>query len=291
MSTTTTIEWTQDSEGGIGATWNPVTGCAKVSPGCAHCYAETLAERFRGVEGHPYQQGFDLRLWHERLELPLRWRRPRFIFVNSMSDLFHPGVPDDFIRRVFDVMSRAPQHRFQVLTKRHERLAEMAPRLDWPTNVWMGVSIENRRFIHRADYLRDVPATVRFISAEPLLGPLDGLRLDGIHWLIVGGESGPGARPMHPVWARRLRDQCRESGLAFFFKQWGAHIPEDQLAKPGQSGLSVIDLTGRSWTLGRSPSAPGAQLVRFRRVGKGRAGRLLDGQTWNEYPTAQLTSV
>lgn len=288
MSTTTTIEWTRDSDGGIGATWNPVTGCAKVSPGCAHCYAETLAERFRGVAGHPYEQGFDLRLWHDRLTLPLRWRRPRLIFVNSMSDLFHPLVPDDFIEQVFDVMAQASQHRFQVLTKRHERLAEIAPRLHWPSNVWMGVSIENRRFVHRADYLRAVPAVTRFISAEPLLGPLDGLALDDIHWLIVGGESGPGARPMHPTWARRLRDQCREHGVAFFFKQWGAHIPEEQLDEPGERALTVIDIKGRSRAVGPTPAPPGAQLARLRRVGKGRAGRLLDGQTWDEYPVERV---
>jgi protein gp37 len=289
MSATTTIEWTRDSAGGIGGTWNPVTGCTKVSPGCAHCYAEVLAERFRGVPGHPYGQGFDLRLWHDRLELPLRWRRPRLIFVNSMSDLFHPGVPDDFIIKVFDVMVKARQHRFQLLTKRHERLAEMAPRLPWPQNVWMGVSIENRRFVHRADYLRRVPAAVRFISAEPLLGPLEGLDLDGIHWLIVGGESGPGARPMHPDWARQLCSRCHDHGVAFFFKQWGAHIPEDQMAEPGSQALTIIDANGRSWNGASSPAVPGAQLVRVRRVGKGKAGRLLDGQTWDEYPSSVST--
>ncbi len=177
------IEWTE-------STWNPVTGCHKVSPGCAHCYAETFAERFRGVPGHPYEQGFDLRLWPERLEIPLRWKQPRLVFVNSMSDLFHEEIAAQYIHQVFDVMAEASHHRFQVLTKRHERLAELAPHLPWPTNVWMGVSIENRRFVHRADYLRRVPAAVRFISAEPLLGPLEGLDLNGIDWLIAGGESG-----------------------------------------------------------------------------------------------------
>jgi protein gp37 len=285
MSATTTIEWTRDSTGSIGATWNPVTGCSKVSPGCAHCYAELLAERFRGVPGHPYAQGFDLRLWRDRLALPLLWRRPRLIFVNSMSDLFHPGVPDDFIVDVFDVMVKAQQHRFQVLTKRHERLAEMAARLPWPPNVWMGVSIENRRFVHRADCLRSVPAAVRFISAEPLLGSLDALDLSGIDWLIVGGESGPRARPMHPAWARHLRDRCRDSGVAFFFKQWGAHVPEDQLAESGDKALTIIDVDGRSWPRTSSRAVPGAQLVRVRRVDKGRAGRLLDGRMWNEYPS------
>jgi protein gp37 len=213
------IEWTE-------ATWNPVTGCDKVSPGCAHCYAETFAERWRGVPGHAYEQGFDLKLWPARLEQPLRWTRPRMIFVNSMSDLFHEGIPLAYIQRVFDVMVRAEHHTFQILTKRHERLAQLAPDLPWPENVWMGVSIENRRFVHRADFLRRVPAAVRFISAEPLLGPLEGLALEGIHWLIAGGESGPGHRRMHPSWAIDLRDRCGREGVAFFFKQWGGRTPK-----------------------------------------------------------------
>jgi protein gp37 len=208
------IEWTE-------ATWNPVTGCSKVSPGCAHCYAEAFAERWRGVEGHPYEQGFDLKLWPQRLEHPLRWRRPRTVFVNSMSDLFHEDIPLSFIRRVFDVMVRADWHTFQILTKRHERLSELAPDLPWPDNVWMGVSIENRRFVHRADHLRRVPAAVRFISAEPLLGPLEGLCLEGIDWLIAGGESGHHHRPVRVDWIRELRDRCVEDKIAFFFKQWG----------------------------------------------------------------------
>ena len=183
MAASSAIEWTN-------ATWNPVTGCDKVSPGCAHCYAETFAERFRNVPGHPYEQGFDMRFWPERLELPLTWRKPKMIFVNSMSDLFHEDIPLDFIARVFETMERATQHTFQVLTKRHERLAELAPSLPWPANVWMGVSIENKRWTRRADYLRSVPSAVRFISAEPLLGKLDGLDLTGIDWLIAGGESG-----------------------------------------------------------------------------------------------------
>jgi protein gp37 len=214
MSDGSAIEWTE-------ASWNPATGCSKVSPGCAHCYAETFAERFRGVPGHPYEQGFDLRLWPQRLELPLRWRRPRLIFVNSMSDLFHEDIPDDYIGRVFEVMKQADWHTFQVLTKRHERLAELATALDWPANVWMGVSIENRRFVHRADYLREVPAAVRFISAEPLLGHLEGLDLAGIDWLIAGGESGPGHRRVSEDWIVELRDRCQDENVAFFFKQWG----------------------------------------------------------------------
>ena len=214
MSQVSKIEWTE-------ATWNPVTGCTRVSPGCAHCYALTFAERFRGVPGHPYENGFDLQLRPERLEQPLRWKRPRLIFVNSMSDLFHEDVPDDYIRQVFDVMARAGWHTFQVLTKRSKRLAEIAPRLDWPDNVWMGVSVENQRWDCRIDDLRTVPAAVRFLSCEPLLGPLR-LDLQDIDWVIVGGESGHQARRMNPDWPQSIRDQCLEAGVPFFFKQWGA---------------------------------------------------------------------
>jgi protein gp37 len=213
------IEWTE-------ATWNPVTGCDPVSPGCAHCYAKTFAERWRGIPGHSYEQGFDIRFWPERLEQPLRWTRPRMIFVNSMSDLFHEDVPLGYIEQVFDVMRRAERHTFQILTKRHERLAEIAGELSWHPNVWIGVSIENRRFVHRADYLREVDAAVRFISAEPLLGPLDGLDLSGIDWLIAGGESGPGHRPVRIEWLRELRDRCLDEEVAYFFKQWGGHRPK-----------------------------------------------------------------
>lgn len=209
------IEWTE-------ATWNPVTGCSKVSPGCAHCYAETFAERWRGIPGHHYEQGFDLRLWPERLEQPLHWRRPRRIFVNSMSDLFHEAVPDDYIARVFAVMAEAERHVFQVLTKRPERLAELAPELPWPTNVWIGATIENRRFVDRADCLRQVPAAVRFISAEPLLTELTKLDLTNIDWLIVGGESGRRARPFDLAWVAELADKCVGSGTAFFVKQLGS---------------------------------------------------------------------
>ena len=214
MADKSAIEWTE-------ATWNPVTGCSKVSPGCAHCYAETFAERWRGVHGHAYEQGFDLRLWPQRLEQPLRWRRPRTIFVNSMSDLFHEDIPDDFVVEIFRVMGEASWHVFQILTKRHERLVELAPLLTWHPNVWMGVTIENRRFVHRADYLREIPAAVRFISAEPLLGPLKGLDLTGVAWLIAGGESGHHHRPVRAEWLRELRDRCLAEGVAFFFKQWG----------------------------------------------------------------------
>jgi protein gp37 len=237
MADGSAIEWTE-------ATWNPVTGCSKVSPGCAHCYAETFAERWRGVPGHPYEQGFDLKLWPDRLEQPLRWKRPRVIFVNSMSDLFHEDIPDDYIGEVFDVMARADHHVFQILTKRHERLAELAPALAWPENVWMGVTIENRRFVHRADFLRQVPAAVRFISAEPLLGPLEGLDLDDIDWLIAGGESGPKHRRVDEAWITELRDRCVAEGVAFFFKQWGG-----VRAKTGGRQLE-----GRTWD--EMPSRP-----------------------------------
>jgi protein gp37 len=225
------IEWTE-------ATWNPVTGCSKVSPGCAHCYAETFAERWRGIAGHPYEQGFDLRLWPRRLVQPLRWKRPRMIFVNSMSDLFHEDIPEAYLREIFEVMRMADHHTFQILTKRHERLAELAPALPWPPNVWIGVTIENRRFVHRADHLRAVDrAAVRFISAEPLLGPLEGLDLTGIDWLIAGGESGPHHRPVRPEWLRELRDRCHAEGVAYFFKQWGGRHPK--------SGGRELD--GRTW--------------------------------------------
>jgi protein gp37 len=219
VSDNSAIEWTE-------ATWNPVTGCHKVSPGCAHCYAETFAERWRGIPGHHYEQGFDLRLWPERLEQPLRWRRPRRIFVNSMSDLFHEDIPEHYVRQIFEVMTAAHWHTFQILTKRHERLAELGAELDWPPNVWMGVSIENRRFVHRADALRGVQAALRFISAEPLLGPLEGLDLDGIDWLIAGGESGPHHRRLDLDWVRDLRDRCLDEDVAFFFKQVGGRTPK-----------------------------------------------------------------
>jgi protein gp37 len=189
------------------------------------------------VPGHHYEQGFDLRLWPERLEQPLRWRRPRMIFVNSMSDLFHEGIPDDYVADVFDVMRRASHHTFQILTKRHERLVELAPALPWPENVWMGVSIENRRFVHRADYLREVQSAVRFISAEPLLGPLEGLDMTEIDWLIAGGESGHRSRPVRVEWLRELRDLCAEQGVAYFFKQWGGRTPK----------VGGRELDGRTW--------------------------------------------
>ena len=246
MSDGSTIEWTE-------ATWNPVTGCTKVSPGCAHCYAETFAERFRGVPGHPYENGFDLQLRPERLALPANWKRPRRIFVNSMSDLFHEGVPDEYIERTFDAMREADWHQFQLLTKRPDRAAALAQRLGpWPAHVWMGTSVENQRWTTRIDDLRRVPAEVRFLSCEPLLGPLE-LNLDGIQWVIVGGESGPRSRPMKPEWADGVRRQCEAADVPFFFKQWGAHNCDG------------------------------------RRVGKGKAGRELDGRTWDGMP--KLTAL
>lgn len=217
MAQRSAIEWTE-------MTWNPVTGCDRVSPGCAHCYALTFAERWRGLEGHPYEQGFDLKLWPERLEIPLRWRKPRMVFVNSMSDLFHEDVPLEFVQRVFGVMKATAQHTYQVLTKRHERLAELVPELPWPKNVWVGVSIENKRWTVRADALRQVPAAVRFISAEPLLGRLEGLDLTGIHWVIAGGESGHGHRPVQLDWLRYVRDLAVDAEVPFFFKQWGGRF-------------------------------------------------------------------
>jgi protein gp37 len=230
MGAISNIEWTD-------ATWNPVTGCTKVSPGCDHCYALTFAERFRGVLNHPYEQGFDLKLWPERLELPLQWKKARRIFVNSMSDLFHKDVPDDYIRRVFDVMVKADWHIFQILTKRSGRLARLGPTLPWQPHIWIGVSIETEQYTWRADQLRRVPAYVRFISAEPLLGPLDKLSLDGIHWLISGGESGYGHRPCNPEWVRNLRDRCQAANVAFFHKQWGGRTPK----------AGGRDLDGRTW--------------------------------------------
>lgn len=209
MATVSTIEWTE-------MTWNPVTGCTKLSQGCKHCYAERLAQRFWG--DRPFT---DVQVHEDRLDQPRRWRKPRTIFVNSMSDLFHEAVPVEFIARVFEVMQDSPQHTFQVLTKRAARLAELAPTLPWPENVWMGVSVEDARVVERIDLLRNVPAAIRFLSLEPLIGPLGRLQLGGIDWVIVGGESGPGARPMEAKWVEATLRQCRTAGVAFFFKQWG----------------------------------------------------------------------
>ena len=234
MSSSSSIEWTD-------ATWNPVYGCTKLSAGCRYCYAETFSERFRGVPGHPFEHGFDLRLLPEKLDLPLSWRKPRMVFVNSMSDLFHELVPEPYIERVFSTMTRAHRHTFQVLTKRSPRLRQLAPGLPWPQHVWMGVSVEREDCMGRIEDLVATPARVRFLSLEPLLGPLPDLPLDGIDWVIVGGESGPYARPMDPAWVRDIRRQCEQAGVPFFFKQWG----------------------GKN---------------------KKRAGRKLDGRTWDGLP-------
>lgn len=230
MAQASTIEWTE-------ATWNPVTGCTKVSAGCKHCYAERMAGRLQAMGQANYRNGFELTLQPQMLERPLGWRAPQTVFVNSMSDLFHARVPLDYIRRVFDVMRRAHWHTFQVLTKRAERLAEIADELTWPENVWMGVSVESERVLDRIDELRRVPAAVRFLSLEPLLGPLARLELADIHWVIVGGESGPGARPMKAEWVREIRDQCVGADVPFFFKQWGG-------VRKKRTGRT---LDGRTW--------------------------------------------
>jgi protein gp37 len=230
MAETSNIEWTN-------ATWNPVTGCDRVSAGCANCYAERFAERWRGIPGHPYEQGFDLKVWPERLGLPLTWKEPKFIFVNSMSDLFHEGISIKFIKEVFKTIKAAHWHTFQLLTKRSGRLKELAIELEWPKNLWMGVSVENQRVLQRVKDLQKVPAKVRFLSVEPLLEEIPNLPLKGIHWVIVGGESGPGARPIHSEWVTGIRDQCLVAKVPFFFKQWGG------VFKKRQGRL----LEGRQW--------------------------------------------
>jgi len=244
------IEWTE-------ATWNPTTGCDRVSAGCDNCYALTLAKRLKAMGSAKYQNdgdsrtsgpGFGVTVHADALETPLRWREPRVVFVNSMSDLFHARVPVAFVHQVFEVMAATPRHTYQVLTKRASRLSRLAPDLSWPANVWIGVSVEDSDQLARVDHLRRVPAAVRFVSAEPLLGALDGIDLTGIDWLIAGGESGPSARPVAAGWLRHLRDACTEAEVAFFFKQWG----------------------------GRTPKA---------------GGRLLDGRTWDEMPAQRVERV
>jgi protein gp37 len=237
MSDRSAIEWTD-------ATWNPITGCTQISPGCDHCYALTFAERFRGVPGHYFAQGFDLTLRPSKLGLPLRWKAPRRIFVNSMSDLFHESVPEEFIQRVFDIMVQANWHTFQVLTKRPRRMAALASRLPWPAHIWAGTSVELDRYSWRANAcLRAVPAAVHFVSAEPLLGPLPSLQLDHLDWLITGGESGRGHRACEPQWVYDLRDRCQAAGVPFFHKQWGGFTPK-------ANGRMV---EGRTWS--QFPSA------------------------------------
>jgi protein gp37 len=228
MADRSAIEWTE-------ATWNPVTGCDRVSAGCDHCYAMTLAKRLKAMGSAKYQNdgdprtsgpGFGVTMHPRTLDEPLKWRSPRVVFVNSMADLFHAQVSLDFIRQVFDVMRDTPHHTYQVLTKRSLRLARIAGKLDWPDNVWMGVSVESSEVLNRVDHLRRVPAAVRFLSCEPLIGPLDGIKLDGISWVIAGGESGPNYRPMNVNWARGIRDACTAAEVAFFFKQWGGRTPK-----------------------------------------------------------------
>jgi protein gp37 len=214
MAGSSSIEWTH-------MTWNPVTGCTKVSQGCKHCYAERLSRRLRAMGAARYAAGFQVTLHPDLVDLPRRWRKPRRVFVNSMSDLFHEAVPLDFIGRVFETMAACPQHTFQVLTKRSARLLDVAEALVWPENVWMGVSVEDCRVVHRIDDLRRTPARVKFLSCEPLIGPLHDLDLSRIDWVIAGGESGPGARPMEAAWVRSIRSQCEDARVAFFFKQWG----------------------------------------------------------------------
>ena len=237
MTSRSSIEWTE-------STWNPITGCTKISPGCAHCYAERMALRLRAMGQPKYANGFELTTHENALESPLLVKKPQMIFVNSMSDLFHQDVPLEFIQKVFDVMHRAAWHTFQVLTKRSERLLELDQGLNWPPNVWMGVSVENQDYTFRIDHLRRTGALVKFLSLEPLLGPLPSLNLCNIDWVIVGGESGPGARPVAEEWVIDIRDQCLVSHVPFFFKQWGG-------------------------------------------VRKKRAGRLLQGRTWDQVPVLE----
>ncbi|MBI4028009.1 MAG: phage Gp37/Gp68 family protein [Verrucomicrobia bacterium] len=240
MAANSSIEWTQ-------ATWNPVTGCSKVSAGCKNCYAERLVARLQAMGNARYRNGFKVTLHPDLIELPKRWREPRLIFVNSMSDLFHEQVPVEFIQRVFASMNDSPQHTFQILTKRSARLRKLAGDLEWPVNVWMGVSVEDERVIHRVGDLQAVPAAVRFLSCEPLIGPLHELSLAGIHWVIVGGESGPGARPMKIEWIRSIFRQCRAAKVPFFFKQWGG-VRKD---------LTGRELNGRTYDeMPRHPITP-----------------------------------
>jgi protein gp37 len=241
MANHSSIEWTE-------STWNPLTGCTKISAGCKHCYAERMAKRLKAMGQPHYAGGFRLALHEDSLELPLSWKKPQMIFVNSMSDLFHKNVPVEFIQLVFDVMRRADWHQFQVLTKRADRLLELDPVLDWPSNVWMGVSVENADVASRIDCLRNTRARIKFLSIEPLLGPIPGMNLSGIDWVIVGGESGPGARPMDREWVVEIRKQCRTARVPFFFKQWGG-------------------------------------------VHKTKAGRELDGRTWDELPRTVQTAI
>jgi len=344
MSDNSSIEWTE-------ATWNPTTGCTKVSPGCDHCYAETFAERWRGVPGHHFEQGFDVILRPDKLDLPLRWRKPRRIFVNSMSDLFHDAIPDEYIARVIAVMHQTPRHTYQVLTKRHARLRSLFTtkwadfseliqgaidgmyddpddqllREAWPVrNIWWGVSVEDQKWADiRIPALLETPAAVRWLSCEPLLGPLDLMREGwllseinqfehdpavhlyrwmpqpgGLDWVVVGGESGPGARPMHPDWARGLRDQCTSASVPFFHKQNGQFslvldrpeagdlwLARDGATSEWEPGDGYVRRGGEEFVW------PGTRTVLVRRArSKHAAGREMDGREWNEYPQARQVS-
>lgn len=234
MAIKSPIEWTE-------STWNPLTGCSKVSDGCKNCYAERLSKRLKAMGQPNYQNEFQLTLHEDSLALPLHWKKPQMIFVNSMSDLFHEDVPLDFIQKVFDIMRQATWHTFQILTKRSERLIELDNQINWPQNVWMGVSVENNNYTFRIDHLRQTHAKTKFLSLEPLLGPLSEMNLENIDWVVVGGESGPSSRPIDITWVREIRDQCQSEKVPFFFKQWGG-------------------------------------------TNKKKAGRELDGRTWNEMP-------
>jgi len=225
MATQSKIEWTE-------MTWNPVTGCSKISAGCKHCYAERMAKRLQAMNQPRYRNGFEITVHEDLVELPLKWKQPRLVFVNSMSDLFHEKVPTELIQLVFDTMYRSPQHTFQVLTKRSNRLRELANLLPWPSNIWMGVSVEDSEVVQRIRDLQATPAAIRFLSCEPLIGLLENLPLQGIHWVIVGGESGPGARPMQPSWVDSIYQQSRNAGVPFFFKQWGG-------VRKGRSGRNL----------------------------------------------------
>lgn len=226
---TTSIEWSD-------ATWNPLTGCTKVSPGCKNCYAERMSRRLMLMGQPNYRNDFALTLHPHMLDLPLRWKKPRKVFVNSMSDLFHKDVPEDFIRRVFDTMARADWHQYQVLTKRADRLEVLAPRLPWPAHVWQGVSVESAAYTFRIDHLRRTPAKVKFLSVEPLLGPIPDLDLSGIHWVIVGGESGPGCRPLEPEWVLGIKAACARQGVPLFFKQTGEKLARRLKLKSKKGG-------------------------------------------------------
>ena len=230
MAHSSSIEWTD-------STWNPLTGCTKVSPGCANCYAERMALRLKAMGNPNYAKGFSIAMHEEALELPLRWRRPQTIFVNSMSDLFHESVPEDFIFRVFDIMRRADWHCYQILTKRSERLMDIGPRLTWMPHVWMGVSVEDKEHVFRIDQLRKTAANVKFLSLEPLLGGIPNLNLEGINWVIVGGESGPRSRPIKESWVVDIHRKCQEKQVPFFFKQWGG-VNKKKMGR---------QLEGRTW--------------------------------------------